>query len=151
MATNTETSKQVERDHEEMTRPTHQSDNHPDGKGAKGKDAGKYPRMKYNVNESVQVNSAEEEAALKGKYYDTPNEVPENAHIAKESGDTSGFIEAAPQRGPKGPQRNVPAPVGPNNSERDRLNFQAEGLGLKLDPAWTNEYCMHFIRMSASS
>lgn len=104
-----------------------------------------YPRWMYNQHESVLVHSAEEEAGLKGKYFESPAAVPELADNVKKSGDTSGYVEAPATVRDTRPDPRVPKPVGPGNTQRERLLFQAEGLGMKVDPKWSDETLMRKI------
>lgn len=43
-----------------------------------------YPKWKYSQKEALIVDDAEAEAALKGKWFDTPADVPAPKESAKE-------------------------------------------------------------------
>lgn len=107
-----------------------------------------YPKWKYSKDGTAVVNSAEEEAALKGVWKDSPADVKELADKADPITGQVAHVDTviAPTE-----SASLPAPIGPGAVERDRLLYQAEGLGLKVDKRSSNETIRRQIFESASA
>jgi hypothetical protein len=113
--------------------------------------ASKYPKYVYDAQSNpVLVNSEDEEKALQGKHYESPADIPASRDRPKEQ--------------PKAPKPAAPPvedtrsiinekPLKPGHEHRDRLEQEAERIGLTPKPSKneTNETLQRRIVEFASS
>jgi hypothetical protein len=97
-----------------------------------------YPKVKYSKDGYTVVQSKEEEGKLAGSWSDKPvGKADDNGFVA--SGESVG---APVQENPVTLQATLP----PNHTYHDRLVFQAQNAGIKIDKRWSDETLMRKIQ-----
>ncbi|WP_315809451.1 hypothetical protein [Pseudomonas sp. C9-3] len=91
-----------------------------------------FPKWKYRPGEAVIVESAEEELALDGEWFDAPPQTPAVAPAIPLA--AVGAVVPPPAEPEPTPPPTPPAATG--EPTRDDLIAQAKALGVKYDARW---------------